>query len=107
MLALQKEYLAVGIDIESIERVVKDHVIQRVTTAKDIKFTNLELWCLKEAIYKCVSNSGLFDGVLEFRDMEIKENHWHHSPSGLCGEWKQFQELNHQVAIATLKNQNS
>lgn len=106
-LALKGDYLSLGIDIESLDRGVKESIIQRVTTSKDKRLNNIELWCLKEAIYKCVSNSQVFIGTLEFKDMEIGDNKWNHSPSGLQGEWKLWQEFNHQVALATLKNQNS
>lgn len=106
-LALKKEYVSIGIDIEPLERIVKASILGRVTTEKDVKLAPLSIWCLKEAIYKCVSNSGLYEGVLEFKDMEILDQRWNHSPSGLNGEWKLFDELHHRVALATLKNQNS
>lgn len=106
-LGRKEDYLSLGIDIEPLDRLVKENIIQRVTTSHDLKLSNRELWCLKEAIYKCVSNSQLFSGTLEFKDMQIRETNWIHSPSGLQGEWKLWQELDHQVALATLKNQNS
>lgn len=105
--AFAQDYLAIGIDIEPLERVVKENIVQRITTQNDLTLTNIQIWCLKEAIYKCVSNSKCYQGVLEFRDMEIKDHQWIHSPSGLNGEWKIWNESNHQVALATLKNQNS
>ncbi len=107
VVALKKDYLSLGIDIESIQREVKESIIQRVTTESDLKLPSRETWCLKEAIYKCVSNSGLVEGTLEFKDMVIQDKKWLHSPSQLSGEWRLFSELDHQVAIATLKNQNS
>jgi len=107
VVALKKDYLSIGIDIESTNREIKESIIQRVTTENDLKLSSREIWCLKEAIYKCVSNSGLAQGTLEFRDMIIQDKKWLHSPSKLSGEWSLFCELDHQVAIATLKNQNS
>lgn len=100
------EYQGLGIDIEPLSRVVKESIIHRVTTPRDQNLSPVEIWCLKEAIYKCVSNSGCFAGILEFREMEIGDGQWYHSPSALQGEWKLFTELGHQIAIATLKNQN-
>lgn len=105
--AYKKEFISIGIDIESLDRQVKDHIIERVITEQDLKLSNHEVWCLKEAIYKCVSNSKLYSGVLEFRDMVIKDHRWEHSPSGIHGEWELFIEENHQLALATLRNQNS
>lgn len=107
VVALKTHYQSLGIDIEPLNREVKETIIQRVSTEKDLKLENRQMWCLKEAIYKCVANSKKYQGVLEFRDMEIKKEKWLHSPSSLSGEWKLFIEENHQVAIATLKNQNS
>jgi phosphopantetheinyl transferase (holo-ACP synthase) len=105
--AKRTEYISIGIDIEPIDRLVKESILARVTTTEDLKLSSIQIWCLKEAIYKCVSNSHLYEGVLEFRDMRIQDRKWSHSPSKLSGEWELFEEENHQIALATLKNQNS
>lgn len=107
VVARKAEYISIGIDIEPIDRLVKESILTRVTTSEDLKLTSIQTWCLKEAIYKCVSNSHQYLGVLEFREMRIQDKKWSHSPSGLSGEWELFEEENHQIALATLKNQNS
>ena len=107
VLAPKSEFDSVGIDIEIRDRLVKESILARVTTNEDFTLPGIQTWCLKEAIYKCVSNSKKFNGVLEFRELRILDGKWTHSPSGLSGEWIQFEEKDHQVAIATLKNQNS
>ncbi len=97
-------YRSVGIDIEQKGRVVKDSIIQRVSHLSDVGLRNIELWCLKEAAFKAIMNTDLFEKPIEFSSIEVQESSWNHSPSGLTGEWKLEESKGHMVALAWIKN---
>lgn len=87
LVADRKNYRSVGIDIEQEERIVKDTIIDRIAHPADKNLRNIELWCLKEAAFKALMNTGSFDKPLEFSSICIGKKKWTHSPSGLEGEW--------------------
>jgi phosphopantetheinyl transferase (holo-ACP synthase) len=97
-------YRSVGIDIESEDRVVKESIRERVSHPKDIALRNIELWCLKEAAFKALMNTGLFEKPIEFSSIIIKEGQWSHSPSALTGEWELDFIKPYVVARTYLKN---
>ncbi len=105
--ASRAEFISVGIDIESDNRVVKDSILKRITNSRDINLRNIELWCLKEAVFKCLMNTGIFEKPFEFSEIEISYKRWIHSPSGLEGEWKTIISEQFLIALALLENQNS
>lgn len=84
----QQTYRSLGIDIEQEVRQVKDSVARRIAHPQDLKLRNIEIWCLKEAAFKAMMNSGKFDRPVEFSSILIEEKRWSHSPSGLSGEWE-------------------
>jgi 4'-phosphopantetheinyl transferase EntD len=88
ILATRDEYKSVGIDIEHEKRAVKDLIISRIAHPEDERLRNIELWCLKEAAFKALMNSGYFDKPLEFSSIKIGDKKWFHSPSNLSGEWE-------------------
>lgn len=88
LVACRKTYRSVGIDIEQEERIVKDSIRERISNSADENLRNIELWCLKEAVFKALMNTGKFDKPLEFSSICIKDRKWTHSPSGLEGEWE-------------------
>lgn len=88
LVADRKTYRSVGIDIEQEERIVKDSIKNRVSHPDDKNLRNIELWCLKEAAFKTLMNSGSFEKPLEFSSICIGDGKWTHSPSGLEGEWE-------------------
>lgn len=88
LIADKQTYRSVGIDIEQEARLVKDLVAQRIAHPKDLKLRNIEIWCLKEAVFKALMNSGEFEQTVKFSSIQIKERKWAHSPSGLEGEWE-------------------
>jgi len=88
LVADRKTYLSVGIDIEQEERVVKDSIRDRIAHPSDKNLRNIELWCLKEAVFKTLMNTGKFEKPLEFSSILIEDKKWAHSPSGLEGEWE-------------------
>lgn len=79
-------YRSVGVDIESPSRKVKDSIIQRISHPDDGSFLPIELWCLKEACFKALMNSGEFPRPIEFSSIQVRAGAWAHSPSGLCGK---------------------
>lgn len=107
ILTSRAEYISVGIDIESDHRVVKDTILERISNSRDTNLRNIELWCLKEAVFKCLMNTGKFEKPFEFAEIEISHQRWVHSPSGLEGEWKIIISEQFLIALALLKNQNS
>jgi phosphopantetheinyl transferase (holo-ACP synthase) len=88
LVADRKKFRSVGIDIEQEERLVKDSIKERITHPLDINLRNIELWCLKEAAFKALMNSGSFVSPFEFSSILISANKWAHPPSGLEGVWE-------------------
>lgn len=86
IVAPKNEFLSVGIDIEENERDVKASIIQKVSHPLDEKLRNLDLWCLKEAAFKCLMNSKKFTHPIPFSQIEVSKEKWRHSPSGSEGE---------------------
>lgn len=107
LLADRERYLSVGIDIEEEERHVKASILARVSHPEDISLRNIELWCLKEAVFKCLMNSGRFEKPFEFAEIQLLEKRWKHSPSRLEGEWKIIISEQHVIALAYLENESS
>lgn len=87
LIADRNAYRSVGIDIERETRQVKDSVSQRVSHPQDEQLRKIELWCLKEAVFKTLMNTELFEKNVEFSSIQIAKDHWFHSPSNLKGEW--------------------
>jgi 4'-phosphopantetheinyl transferase EntD len=101
VLANRSDYMAVGIDLEIMNREVKETIIQRVAHPMDVPLRNIETWCLKEAIFKCLMNSGRFDRPFDFSEIQIATGSWRHSPSALKGEW-QLHFMNEMVVALAL-----
>ena len=97
------DYKAIGIDIEQEERVVKQSIIERISHQNDLILRNIELWCLKEAAFKCLMNTGKFGKPFEFSEIEILKGRFKHAPSKLEGAWELTTFEQHVVAIATLE----
>lgn len=104
VIADRQSFRSVGIDIEQEERVVKDSIVERVSNPHDTSLRNIELWCLKEAAFKALMNSGAFEKPVEFSSIEIGEHSWSHSPSGLKGEWELEVIKPFVIAKAFLRN---
>jgi 4'-phosphopantetheinyl transferase EntD len=98
------DYLAVGIDLEEETRTVSEDVIQRIRHRQDQSLRNLELWCLKEASYKCLSNSGLAADPIPFSGLIIGPGTWAYPPAGVQGTWELKAEQGFLLALAFLKN---
>lgn len=99
LIASRSEYRSVGIDLERKDRSVNPLTLKKITNAHD-ELTGLELWCLKEAAYKCFSNSGVESDFVKFSQLEIRRDRWIHSPSGTEGEWELTQDGDFIVAVA-------
>lgn len=105
LLAERKAYLSLGIDVENESRIVKDSVINRIAHPLDLEnLRKIEVWCLKEAAFKALMNSGKFTATPGFSSIQLKQNCWIHSPSGLTGEWILKKEGEALVAMAFLRN---
>lgn len=104
IVAERKEFRSVGIDIEEEKRVVKDSIRERIAHPKDENLRNIELWCVKEAVFKVLMNTGIFPKPIEFGSIEVQTNRWFHSPSNLSGEWKMVTTTPYVMAIAFLRN---
>ncbi len=87
LVAEASKFQSVGIDIEPMSRVVKPLVLARITNPKDLSLSPLSIWTLKEAVFKAVMNTGLFEKPVEFSSLQISENTWSHE-SGLTGFWE-------------------
>lgn len=104
LIADRQSFRSVGIDIEHEERPVKDSIAQRVSHPHDTKLRNIELWCLKEAVFKTLMNTGNFEKPVEFSSIELGDRTWSHSPSGLKGEWELHYVKPVVIALAFLKS---
>ena len=100
----QKTYQSLGVDVEYSDRVVKDAIIQKVANPLDAKLSNIDLWVLKEAAFKCLMNSGKFSTPVLFTDIVVSAKNWSHPPSALAGECEIRQEQNLILGLAFLKN---
>lgn len=89
MIAKRQDFRSVGIDIEHEERQVKENILARVSHPDDQRtLRKIELWCLKEAVFKALMNSGCFEKPVEFSSIRIGDKSWFHAPSGLHGTWE-------------------
>jgi 4'-phosphopantetheinyl transferase EntD len=87
LVASKLVYRSLGIDLELQTRIVKDSIAQRIANENDLPLEKINLWCVKEAAFKALMNTGAFSKNIEFSDIEIKDKTFSHSPSGLSGEW--------------------
>lgn len=104
VLADRKTYRAVGIDIESQSRIVKDAIIERISHPNDVKLSALHTWTIKEACFKTLMNTRLFNHPVEFSSLLISNQTWGHHDSGLQGEWSLKTEAELVLALSWIKN---
>lgn len=105
ILAKRQDFRSVGIDIEHEERVVKDSIMARIGHPDDQKtLRKIELWCLKEAVFKALMNSGEFQKPVEFSSIRIEDHTWSHPPSGLSGTWESEKSEGLVIARAFLES---
>lgn len=102
-LAKRSEFLAVGVDVEDESRPIKDTLIQKITHPRDTALRNIEIWILKEAVFKCLSNSGKLTEQPLYTEIEILKDGWSHSPSGLTGDWEIRELKPFLVALSTVR----
>lgn len=102
-LANRSAYISLGVDVEREEREVRDEIVRKLSHPEDLSLRNIEIWILKEAIFKCLSNSHRMEKDPLFTDIRISEKTWSHSPSGLKGEWEMQILKPYLVGLATLK----
>lgn len=101
----RKEFHSLGIDVEHEERQVKDNILERIAHPHDdASLRKIETWCLKEASFKALMNTGKFAAPVEFNSIQIASDRWFHSPSNLEGEWRIERIKPFVVAMAFLKN---
>jgi 4'-phosphopantetheinyl transferase EntD len=88
LVSLVTEHRALGIDIEHEERPVKQMIMERISHPEDLKLRNIELWCLKEAVFKTLMNTDQFPEPVAFASLKIENGKWFHAPSQLEGTWE-------------------
>ncbi len=88
IIADRQTHRAVGIDVEHDERVVKETIRERIAHPADVSLPNIELWCLKEAVFKVLMNARASDLPVEFSSIQIGPQHWIHAQSGSEGFWE-------------------
>lgn len=105
LIADRKDFHSLGIDVEHEERQVKDNILDRITHPDDdTSLRKIEIWCLKEACFKALMNTGKFAAPVEFSSIQMTSDRWIHSPSKLEGEWRIERIRPFVVAMAFLKN---
>lgn len=104
VIAERKNFRSLGIDIEEETRIVKDSIRERISHPSDINLRNIEIWCIKEAVFKALMNTDLFPKPIEFSSIQIQNGIWTHSPSQLSGEWLLQNVTPFVMALAFLKN---
>lgn len=103
-LAKRSEFRSLGVDVEREDRSMREDLVQKISHPGDLLLRNIEIWTLKEAVFKCLSNSHLLKDLPLFTEIQILGNSWVHSSSGLKGEWKLEKLTPFLIALATLKN---
>ncbi len=104
LIAHRETYRAVGIDVEHEERVVKETIRERIAHTADMALKNIELWCLKEAVFKVLRNAQASDRPIEFSSIRICDQRWFHAPSGSEGLWELERIKPYVVARAWQEN---
>lgn len=102
-LTTDSHIISLGIDVEPLSRVVKPMILERISHPQDLDLSALSLWTLKEAIFKSLMNTQKFEKPLEFSSIQIGDQMWNQSESGLKGEWKLEQMEGQLVALAWIK----
>jgi len=102
----RKEYLGLGIDVESSARVPSQAIMKKINTANDFPLSAIQIWCLKEAIYKSMMNSKLIpsSSVVLYSQIIIEKFTWHHKSFNISGEWELHELCDHVVALSIIKN---
>lgn len=103
VVASRNVYRSVGIDLELSDRLVKPEVITRISNVLDAPLKAIEIWCSKEAAFKCLMNTGLFKDFFGLSQIQITQNEWSHSASGLKGQWELKSSGSYLMVIAWLK----
>lgn len=96
----RRVFVSAGIDIELQNREVSEAVARKITGPEDLPLRKIELWCLKEAAYKCLMNTGKVSAAVRFSQIEIRRNAWFYPPKNLSGQWELTQAEGHIVALA-------
>lgn len=69
-----------GIDLERLDRPLKDAIWERVHHSEDeASLSRIELWCLKEAAFKALFNAHHINGPIAFKEIQFKKDgvwHW-------------------------------
>jgi phosphopantetheinyl transferase (holo-ACP synthase) len=102
VIADKSRYRSIGIDIEKTDREVKPEIFQRISHAQDFKTDSVRIWSLKEAIFKTLMNTSLFEKNVAFGDIKISSHSWEHS-GGLKGSWSTQDKEGLIVALAWME----
>jgi hypothetical protein len=102
LLVSRLSYRSGGIDIEDRSRRVLDQVLERISHPEDMPLEGIELWSVKEAIFKCLWNTGMFERPFEFASIVVRDKSWIHPDSGLSGSWSFFSHPTLVVCVALM-----
>ena len=98
-----EQFTSVGIDVEPLQRPVKEAILERISHPQDISILPISLWALKEASFKALMNTGRFENPVEFSSLKITPGKWTHSPTLIEGEWSLIEEQGFIVALAWIR----
>lgn len=98
------EFLSIGLDIESLDRVVKEKTTKFFIHPKDkskIADSLLKSWCIKEACFKAFSPIYKEEKVLVLSDIWISDNQFGFKEE-LLGTFSVYEECGHIVSVAQI-----
>ncbi len=96
-------YLGLGIDIELKSREIKSAVFNRIRHVNDHDLPPLQVWCLKEAVFKTLMNARKINHPVEFSSIQINEKGWLHLDSGSSGDFQMVDHPELEIALSWIK----
>jgi hypothetical protein len=89
LLGRSPELLSIGLDLEVASRPIEERAKKFFLNNDDAPLSLLELWCLKEAIFKALDPVKTYfnlNGPVLFTNLIVDSFKWHHANSNVCGE---------------------
>lgn len=87
---------SIGIDLEHRMRMINKPIQEFINHPDDENFSPITKWCLKEAAYKCFSNT---PAPIKFKDLQIGKKTITHAPSHRNCLWEVIPFKDHVIAI--------
>lgn len=89
LLGNSPELLSIGLDLEVASRLVEERAKKFFFNDNDAPLSLLELWCLKEAVFKAldpVKEQFKLNGPILFTNLIVGPDQWRHADSEIFGE---------------------